>query len=187
LLAYVFWHRPGERAGRAEYEAALRAFQGALSRGRPPGLLDACAFRCDRVPWLGGGPGYEDWYLLDGSAALDVLNDAAVSGARRAPHDAAARLADVGIAGLYRLRAGSPELREARGATWFAKRPGESYDDLLAHARARWIVPGAALFGRQMTLGPTPELCLLGDPAAPLDPERAPIERIRYEPVNRER
>ncbi len=181
MLAYVFWHRPLTGLSRADYEGSLRSFQRALAHARPAGLLEAAVFRCDRLRWLGDRPGYADWYLLDGSTALDVLNDAAVSGACRAPHDQAARSAEAGVGGLYRVRAGTPDLGAARAATWFSKRAGESYDAFLAHVGA-WIAPGVALLGRQLTLGPTPEFCLLSAGPTPVEPDRAPL-RVTYERV----
>jgi hypothetical protein len=182
MLAYVFWHAPGPGIGPEDYEDALRGFQHALAQARPPGLIQAAVFRCDLLPWLAERPGYADWYLLDGSAALDVLNSAAVSGACRGPHDEAARRADAGVAGLYRLRLGAPDLASARGATWFSKRSGESYDALFARARSAWIEDRVALFGRQMTLGPTPEFCLLSPAPIDLEADRAP-RRVRYQPL----
>jgi hypothetical protein len=182
VLAYLFWHRPLPDLPREAYEAALREFQRALAQARPAGLIQAEVFRCDRIPWLDGRAGYADWYLLEDSAALDVLNEAAVSTPCRAAHDHAAAMAETGVAGLYRLRLGAPRLAVARGATWLAKRRGESYPEFFARAQEAWIEPGVSLFGRQMTLGPTPEFCLLARGPLLVEDERAPI-RVRYAPI----
>jgi hypothetical protein len=92
-------------------------------------------------------------------AALERLNDAAVSAGRAAPHDAVALLAEGGIAGLYGLRGGAPLLQPACSA-WFAKPAGMGYAALDA-ALAPILAGGAgALWSRRMTLGPTPEFCL---------------------------
>lgn len=114
------------------------------------------------LPWLpAAGKGYEEWYFLDGSAALDPLNEAAIGAGCREPHDQAAELAAGGTAGLYRLRLGERP-GAPRTALWFGKPSGMSYDAL--HGKLRFLVArGTALWGRQMVLGPTPEFCLHSD------------------------
>jgi hypothetical protein len=161
MLAYVFWHTRRPEVAVADYRARLADFHESLRRSSPPGFQASCTFQHATVPWLAAaGETYEDWYLLDGSAALDVLNDAAVSAPLRAPHDAAARAADSGTAGLYRLRLGEAAIARARSAQWLAKPAGMSYDALY-DALDPVLVPGAGLWCRQMVLGPTPELCVL--------------------------
>lgn len=167
MLAYVFWHWRTASVERAEYEASLLDFQRALERAAPRGWLRAAVYRIDPpLPaWLpcGAGDAYEEWHLLEGSGALDRLNDAAVAGDCRAPHDRAARSAAGGLAGLYRLRAGHEALPPIRHATWFGKPPGLDYDELFAHVSSAMRAPeGEALWGRQMVLGPGPELCRSG-------------------------
>ena len=160
MLAYVFWHWPQAQVEVSEYEARLREFQASLRAHPPAGFRDSAVFRVSAAPWLGAEQGYEDWYLVEGSVALDPLNDGAVAPACRAAHDAAARLAAGGTAGLYRLRAGQAALDHVKFSCWFGKPAGMLYDDfykLLAPVTAE---PGVALWGRQMTLGPTPEFCL---------------------------
>src|SRR5260370_1668113 len=99
-LAYVFSHRPAEGADAADYETALKRFHASLAGSPPVGFLGSSTFRT--------GDRYSDWYLVESSAALDFLNEAAVSGARPQAHDAAARMA-VDFAGkLYGLSAGAP-------------------------------------------------------------------------------
>jgi hypothetical protein len=160
MLAYVFWHWPRADTVASVYEERLVHFQKALAAARPTGFREAVAFRVAGAPWLPAGVvGYEDWYVLDGSAALDPLNEAAVAAACRVPHDEAAKLATGGMAGLYRLRRGEAVLA-AGFAHWFGKPAGVRYEDLYAQLRALTEQPGVALWGRQMTLGPTPEFCL---------------------------
>jgi hypothetical protein len=160
MLAYVFWHWPRPDVPAVAYEAVQRRFHAALGTAPPAGFLGSRSVAVGGAPWAaGGGAAYEDWYLVEGSAALDPLNAAAVSTARQAAHDAAAAVADGGTAGLYLLRlgaAGDPPLT----ATWFAKPAGMSYGALFAALRPLVDAEGAALWGRQMTLGPTPEFCL---------------------------
>ena len=182
-LGYVFWHwlRVGGEVG--AYEDALADFQRTLLENAPPGFRGAMVFRQDPAPWLSApGPHYVDWYLTDGSAALDPLNDAAVSAACRATHDAAAGAAAGGTAGLYRLRQGAVEAAEVRCATWFFKPAGMSYEALDADLAHRMQGIPSQLWSRAMTLGPTPEMCVLAAEAislpAAFDAITVPMELV---------
>jgi hypothetical protein len=157
LLAYVFWHVPRESAEAHEYESLHREFHAVLQRANVNGLVRVKVHRLEAIPWLGGRPGYEDWHQLEGSAALDVLNRAAVSGMRQIPHDRIAALAADGTAGLYGVRQGRPI--DPRMAYWLSKPAGMSYADFEA-SLAPLVADGCCLWGRRMTLGPTPEFCL---------------------------
>jgi len=159
MLAYVFWHGPTE-AGAAGYLEGLAAFQRALADSGSPGFRGASVWSVPALPWCGGA-GYEDWYLVDGSAALDPLDEAAVSGARQLPHDAAASRASWGTAGLYRLRLGEPGDASGSHAHWLSKPAGVRYPELFERLAPVVEDAGASLWGRQMTLGPTPEFCLV--------------------------
>ena len=92
-------------------------------------------------------------------AALVPLNEAAVSGPRLDPHNAIARLAEGGTAGLYGLKAGAPLTRPAQAA-WFGKPPGMSYAALFGILEPVVRSVQGGLWMRQMVLGPTPEFCL---------------------------
>ena len=179
MLAYVFWHWPQPQVDVTEYEARLRDFQRTLRDHPPPGFRTSAVFRVSGLPWIPAEPGYEDWYLVEGSVALDPLNDAAIAPACRAAHDAAARLAAGGTAGLYRLRAGNAVLEQVKFCCWFGKPAGMLYDDfyklLAPPVTAR---PGIALWGRQMTLGPTPEFCLHSSVAVDL-PSELQVRRVQ--------
>ncbi len=83
MLAYVFWHAHSPAVAVADYEARLEAFHAALRADAPAGLGPTLTFALGAVPWLQGGPGYEDWYLVEDFTALGTLNSAAVSGAAR--------------------------------------------------------------------------------------------------------
>jgi hypothetical protein len=136
VLAYVFWHRPGDGVDVADYEARLRAFHETLE-------VDSAAYRLRHLPWREEG-GYEDWYLVEDWTALGELNEAAVAAARKGEHDAAARLSTHGWAGIWRLVRGAAE--PPAGVRW---QPGPPDDDT------------APFWQRQMTLGPAPEFCLV--------------------------
>ena len=151
MLAYAFWHRPRDGVGAGAYVAALSAFH---ERVGVPSWFNAL----ERPPWGEHAGWYEDWYLVEGWAGLGRLNELAVSGARRSPHDAAAAMAGEGIAGVYALRTGRPD--RPAWAGWLAKPPDLAYDAFVPELRAA-AGPDASVWQRQMTLGPTPEFAVL--------------------------
>ena len=168
-LAYVFWHWMRVGGDVVGYEDALAGFQEVLLADAPAGYRGAMVFRQAPAAWLPGrGPHYVDWYLTDGSAALDPLNDAAVSAACRGVHDAAAVGAAGGTAGLYGLRQGVVPAARVRCATWFSKPAGMSYEALDALVAERMDGACGQLWSRRMTLGPTPEMCVLAPEAISL-------------------
>jgi hypothetical protein len=175
MLAYVFWHWRRPKVTAAEYEAAQRRFHSALGTAPPPGFERSFSIALEGAPWAaGGGEAYEDWYLVDGSAALDPLNAAAISASRQAPHDAAAALAAGGTAGLYSLRLGAPK-SAPETVTWFAKPEGMTYPELFSALTPVVRAEGGALWGRQMTLGPTLEFCLHSRGPIPVPETIAPF------------
>ncbi len=188
MLAYVFWHWPRAEVPTADYESLQRRFHAALGADPPPGFLGSRALSIAGAAWAaGGGLAYEDWYLLEGSAALDPLNQAAITASRQRAHDAAAAAAENGTAGLYRLRHGSSAVTATAGAapvtaTWFAKPAGWTYSAFFTLLAPLVDESGAALWGRQMTLGPTPEFCLHTIHPVPLP---APLAGtvLRWRPV----
>ncbi|HEX6730268.1 MAG TPA: hypothetical protein VF074_09670 [Pyrinomonadaceae bacterium] len=162
MLAYIFWHWPQSDVDPEVYRTHLAEFHETLARNKPPGFHNSTVFQISNPPWLDTpGTAFEDWYLVENSAALDPLNDGAVSGACEESHNRVAREAADGTAGLYRLRSGTLSLAEARNATWFSKPPGMSYQNLYDSLQSVIDDNGAALWGRQMTLGPTTEFCVL--------------------------
>jgi len=161
MLAYVFWHWPRPDIERGQYLDHLAEFHRTLATNKPPGFQRSVVFRIRGANWLNtDGDAYEEWYLLADSAAMDPLNDAAVSGACEEPHNRVAREAADGTGGLYRLRAGAADLAQAKFARWFSKPAGVSYKDFYAGLDSLTSQPGVALWGRQMTLGPTTEFCI---------------------------
>lgn len=151
MLAYVFSHRPGAGVEVAAYEEVLREFHRTLAAHRPHGFVSSLTYRI--------GDGYSDWYLLEDSAALDALNEAAVSGARSTSHHAAARMAVDGVGKLLSLVAGQHDAA-AECEIRFAKPRGMAYADLYAGLLPATEEPGAGLWRRMMVLGPAPEFCL---------------------------
>ena len=161
MLAYVFWHWPQSHIDPDSYIKHLTDFHQTLAANKPTGFHHSDVFRVRGASWLNtNDEAYEEWYLLDDSAAMDRLNEAAVSGVCEEPHNRVAREAADGTGGLYRLRAGHEELSKAKSALWLSKPNGVTYKDFYAALEPLTSQQGVALWGRQMTLGPTTEFCI---------------------------
>jgi hypothetical protein len=173
VLAYVFSHRPAATVDVADYEAALKRFHAALAGAPPSGFLRSSTFRV--------GDRYSDWYLLDNAAALDTLNEAAVSGARTQAHNAAARMAVDGSGKLYSLAGGEPS-SSTGFEIGFSKPAGMSYADLYERIQPFSGRQEATLWRRMMVLGPPPEFCLVA-PAEIELPREFRAEVLRREPI----
>ncbi|HEX9098682.1 MAG TPA: hypothetical protein VF956_04245 [Candidatus Dormibacteraeota bacterium] len=173
MLAYVFNHRPAAGVDVAVYESALRGFHAALASAPPSGFVGSSTFKV--------GDRYSDWYLVDSSAALDVLNAAAVSGARTPAHDTAAGMAADGVGKLYSLVSGEPPTG-AGFEIQFSKPAGTSYADHYERLRPYSGAPGVSLWRRMMVLGPPPEFCLLAPAVIELPDEYRP-EVLRRDPI----
>jgi hypothetical protein len=160
MLSYVFWHWKRPEAAADDYERRQRAFHAALAQAPAEGFLSSFCSGVSGAPWVPASrDAYEDWYLVRDFTALGLLNEAAITESRRAPHDAAAALVAGGAAGLYGLRGGSPLAAPAH-AYWFGKPEGVSYRELFAALEPSLAPGGAALWMRQMVLGPAREFCL---------------------------
>ena len=161
MLAYVFWHWPQSHITRELYLEHLVAFHQTLGANKPRGFKRSVVFSIRSANWLNtSGEAFEEWYLLEDSAAMDPLNDAAVSGVCEEPHNRVAREAADGTGGLYRLRTGQEDLAQSRFAVWLSKPNGVSYPDFYRALEPITSQQGVALWGRQMTLGPTTEFCI---------------------------
>jgi hypothetical protein len=158
MLAYIFWHRPHGHVDAATYEEAVLRFQSDLSAQSPPGLIAATSFRIDAAPWLADRPGYEDWYLMEGSWAMDPLNAFAVAGRTRSTHDAAAAQAEDGHGGLYTHEAGELAWNAQSTLCWFNRPRGIHWQSALEPVRA--ARPQAVIWRRQMVLAPAPEFAV---------------------------
>jgi hypothetical protein len=165
MLAYVFSHRAGPNTDAGLYEETLRGFHASLAAAMPRGFIRSLTYR--------SGSMYSDWYLVEDSAALDAINEAAVTGGREAPHHAAARMAVDGVGKLLSLVAGRLDL-DAGNETRFSKPPGVGYPDLYAALRDLTQETGASLWRRMMVLGPPPEFTLLTRKPVELPSEMRP-------------
>lgn len=152
MLAYLFSHRPAGGVEVGAYEDSLRRFHAELASASLSGFIDSATFAT--------GAAYTDWYLLENSSAMDVLNAAAVSGARASAHDTAARMAADGVGKLLSLASGRPSM-EAGFEVRFGKPAGMPYADLYAWLKSWTEAPGVSLWRRMMVLGPPPEFCLI--------------------------
>jgi hypothetical protein len=152
VLAYVFSHRPAAGVEVAVYESALKHFHATLGNTSLSGFLGSAAFRV--------GDHYRDWYLIESSAALDALNEAAISGARALAHDAVARMAIDGIGKLWSLVTG-PSPSGSGYEMGFSKPIGTEYTDLYIRIQPFIDRAGVSLWRRMMVLGPPPEFCLI--------------------------
>ncbi len=180
MLAYVFWHRPAQGVEPGAYEQVLTRFHRSLAHSPPAGLLGSAALRAPELPWLAGdGPGYEDWYLVEGWSALGVLENAAVSRGHETAHREAARRAGAGTAAVYRRIEGDARPAQALLAVWITRPPGQ-VDPTMADLLDDGVAPAAgSLWQRSLVLGPAPEFCLLHtEPELPaetgLSPARLP-------------
>jgi hypothetical protein len=167
VLAFVFWNWPRPDVRRDEYESRLVAFHERLAGALPGGMERSLVWRVSGAPWLPSGSGYEDWYLLENSAALDVINRDAVTGILGEQHHAAARLSGGGTSGLYQPAETAAGVATGALAIWFSKPEGMGYGELFSNVDAE---PGR-LWSRMLVLGPTPEFCLL-EPAERTLPEK---------------
>jgi hypothetical protein len=161
MLAYVFWHVPADGVERAGYESALMRFHRSLARRPPAGFVGSVCFRAGGLAWLPAPDGYEDWYVVEDFAALGVLNEAAIARGHISAHDAAARLAGPGAAGVYRLLEGSPDPSSARVAVWIEKPRGIESPVLGALLGDGIDESAGSLWQRQLVLGPAAEYCVL--------------------------
>lgn len=160
MLAYVFWHWPDAHTEPAVYQNALLYFHSTLAEHKPAGFLLSRCLLLSNALWLDRDTvTYEDWSLVENSAALDPLNIGAVTGACQEPHHQVARWTVGSGAGLYQLRAGDAYLPVIRQAYRFNKPAGISYTDLYTLLQPLIEQSQGSLWTRQMNLGPGPEFC----------------------------
>ena len=173
MLAYVFFHRAAPGVETPAYETALRGFHSSLSADPPRGFIGSSTYRA--------GGAYADWYLVESSAALDLLNEAAVDTARSARHDVVAHMSADGAGKLLKLVSGTAPL----GAGFeirFSKPPGMGYRALYDQLEPWTSRAGLTLWRRMMVLGPPPEFCLLAPSEIQLPADMKP-EVLRRDPI----
>src|SRR2546421_11645813 len=86
MLTYVFWHQRESKIAREEYQERLVAFHRILRERQPQGFLFSMILEMAQLPWMEEGrEAYEDWYIVENSAALDPLDDVAANRIIRGP------------------------------------------------------------------------------------------------------
>lgn len=170
MLAYLFFHHLRSGTDSCDYEEGLRRFHAALAEAGVAGFAGSKSFHV--------GDEYCDWYLVESSAVLDALNDAAVSGARSAKHDAVAHHATDFAGKLLKLVDGMHDL-EGGFEIRFSKPRGMSYPELYRSLKPFTDRPHTSLWRRMMVLGPPPEFCLLSRFETELAKEFEPQVLIR--------
>ena len=176
-LAYVFWHWPRPEIPDNTYERKLASFLNSLNSASCPGLVEAMSFRVDDLPWSPQRGGlYEDWYLVESFSALGALNEAAVAGESRNPHDSIAKDYMKGAGGIFKTISGSLRLRDSLHATWVEKTIGPSYQ--AYYEELATVVGGrrTELWRRQLVLGPSPQFCIHSEEALEVPEEYRPIK-----------
>ncbi len=161
MLAYVFWHWPFPEIAAHRYQEELITYHRTLFAHKPGGFRHTRVLLMEQASWLERHEEtYEDWHLVENSAALDPLNERAVSGPCQEPHQRIAQLAQGGTGGLYHLVSGDADLPTARWAYRLDKPAGMSYGVLHELLQPLVEEAGGMLWTRQMCLGPGPEFCL---------------------------
>jgi hypothetical protein len=173
LLAYVFFHLPAPGVETTAYEAALHRFHASLAGAPPSGFIGSSTYR------VGGR--YADWYLVETSAALDSLNEAAVNSARSADQSAVAHMSADGAGKLLALVSGRAPT-EPGFEIRFSKPAGMTYAELYERLKPWTDRAELTLWRRMMVLGPPPEFCLTA-PSDQVLPAAMSPESFGREPI----
>jgi len=162
VLAYVFWHRVSPGVDKRNYESLLIKFHEQLNLVGGHSLLGSSTYMVHGVQWMPNETlVYEDWYYLESSSYLDVLNDVAVSPQLREYHDRVASLSLDGRGALLGLKSGKLTFRDRDYATWLVKPRGTKYDEFYLSVRP--LLKGRTLWRRLLAMGPSPEFCITGE------------------------
>lgn len=160
MLAYTFWHKRSSEISLDDYEKKLIRFHQVLEESGLAGFRGCVVTRIPNAPWLApSSEAYEEWYVMDGSDVVDKLNDTAVSGARKGPHDEIAHIATDFRGGLYQPKIGSFSNVCGSSATWFSKPSSTTYQSFYDEI-SKHLTKKGSLWRRQMVLGPTSEFCI---------------------------
>ncbi|ACP36524.1 conserved hypothetical protein [Sulfolobus islandicus L.S.2.15] len=160
MLAYVFWHQRARDFPANEYESSLLNFHDYFNKkAKIEGYLGSLVVKVDHVPWIEGEV-YEDWYFIETSKTLDLLNDIILeSNDIKAVHDSIAKIARNGKGGLYKLLNGEQLSPSYRFGYWISKPVGMRYEDFYTE-----IKPFSQnLWRKQLAMGPLSEFCIFSN------------------------
>ncbi|AAY81139.1 hypothetical protein [Sulfolobus acidocaldarius] len=176
MLAYIFWHEKGEEFEEDEYNKALLEFHTYYNREvRIEGYLGSMVVKVYKVPWS-NNDAYEDWYFIESSKSLDLLNDSITSNKEtKEIHDKIARMARNGKGGLYKLINGDPLSPSFPHAVWISKPVGVSYDVFYTEIKD---IQGN-LWRKQLAMAPMSEFCIFSKKEIRVDEKFSPIVQKR--------
>jgi hypothetical protein len=178
MLAYVFWHWPFPNVEAHTYQEDLVTYHQILSAHKPSGFRHTRVLQMEQASWLERNENtYEDWHLVENSAALDPLNEQAVSGPCQEPHRRIARWTQGSAGALYKLVFGDADLLAVHFAYRFSKPTGMTYATLYELLQPLVQEAKGTLWLRQMNLGPGPEFCIHSSEAL-IFPDILPILTI---------
>ncbi len=164
MLAYVLWHWCSAGTDAKTYEELSLDFHRAVRDGRPAGFQGSALYSSKGALWTPAAAHvYEDWYLFEGSWALDDFNLFAVADARRIPHRRIAEATAGFVAGLYGLQRGTPRLADTRQLASFLSKPLElPFEDYYSRLTPWTERPGVMLWRRHLVLAPGTQFVLVG-------------------------
>jgi hypothetical protein len=178
MLAYVFWHWPFPDVEEHTYQEDLINYHQTLFAHKPSGFHHTRVLQMAQASWLGRNEEtYEDWHLVENSAALDPLNERAVSESCQEPHRQIARWTQGSAGALYQLVFGDADLHTVRFAYRFSKPAGMTYGALYELLQPLVQEVKGTLWTRQMNLGPGPEFCFHSSDAV-VFPDMLPVLKI---------
>jgi hypothetical protein len=165
------------------YENALITFHRSLYNFGVKGYIGSQTFKIEGAYWMGASEsGYEDWYLLKDSSVMDKLNQAAVSGSVKDPHNTAAHMATSLHAGLYVIKSPYPSFLSGKSAVWFTKPREMDLNQILSNYGNSNDNIGD-LWMRLMVLGPTPEYCIVSENRIELPENLHPVN-VKRKPIS---
>ena len=162
MFAYIFWHVPFADGNKSEYEAALTAFHRHLANDASQGFKGSATYGISNVAWLSNRTGYEDWYFVDSTSALDGLNKAAVEPERWDVHASVSYKTEFGHGGMYYHLRGEKQPVHGSKIVWLKRPKRIRYETPLQE-----IIDSSKGFlscwRKFLVLGPADEFAIIGD------------------------
>lgn len=176
MLAYVFWHQRGSEFTENEYHDALISFHKYYNNNvKIEGYLGSMVVKVDNVPWSNESA-YEDWYFIESSKILDMLNDSIVNDPNiKRVHDIIAKMARNGRGGLYKLLRGEFKTPLLKYAYWISKPLGLKYEDFYTEIYAF----AKNLWRKQLAMSPLTEFVIFSNEEIDINQKFSPIKQKR--------